>query len=166
MKHRVSGVSSCHLQRKGSNFLPDRYDRRRWIVVLLRVQMTRLQLEVGPQSGVRPLAGIIKGVLDRRCVGGKQVLAHCLIKLSSGNSSKNINSGGGCCVISFTSNTRTHSTYTSGHAGQPTAERSNWSISHLAVPKSAIKWSCSDEPRRTPPSTRLCCRKHLCPLIG
>lgn len=37
--------------------------------------MTRLQLDYGPQSGVRPLAGILKDVPDRRCVGGKQALA-------------------------------------------------------------------------------------------
>lgn len=33
--------------------------------------------------GAVPLAGIIKDILDRGCVGGKQGSAHCSIKLSS-----------------------------------------------------------------------------------
>lgn len=101
---------SAHLQRKSSNFsprLPDRYDKRpsvqtRADCCLVGPQMTWLQQDYGPlERCSRPLAGIIRNILDRGCVGGKQVLAHCSIKLSSGKSSKKMNSpsGGGRVLL-------------------------------------------------------------------
>lgn len=52
-----------------------------------------------------PLAGLMKGILDRGCVGGKHGLAHCSIRLLSGKCGKKLNPqpGGGCSAISFRS---------------------------------------------------------------
>lgn len=62
--------SPAEKEQQFSPRLLDRYDRR-MTVVLFRLLMTRVQTDYGAPGAV-PLAGIIKDILDRGCVGGKQ----------------------------------------------------------------------------------------------